>query len=271
MEIATKQGTRASSSEALAVWREYRRTGDMAHRDRLVFMFMPMARHIVFRKVRGVPAHCEVDDFLSCGLEALIESIERYDPERGATLEQYAWTRIHGAVLDELRSADWAPRSLRRDERLINSAREAFATRNERQPDRDELAAAVGMDARQLSDRLDQIALADVASLNRTVGSAEESALTEQIDLLESRDSDFDPVVQAELGEAKAHFRQAFAQLPEQEREVAVLLYVREWTLREIGERLGLSESRISQIHTRLRSRLYEQLAGERALFAELV
>jgi RNA polymerase sigma factor for flagellar operon FliA len=270
MDIATKQGSRAASSEALAVWREYRRTGDLAHRDRLVFMFMPMARHIVFRKVRSVPAHCDVDDFLSCGLEALIESIERYDPDRGATIEQYAWTRIHGAVLDELRSADWAPRSLRRDERLINSARDAFAARNERQPDRAELAEELGMDARQLTDRMDQIALADVGSLNRSVG-IDESALIEQIDLLESSDSDFDPVARAEQGEAKAHFREAFAQLPEQEREVAVLLYVHEWTLRQIGDRLGLSESRISQIHTRLRSRLYEQLAGEHALFAELV
>jgi RNA polymerase sigma factor for flagellar operon FliA len=270
MEIASKTVTRASSSEALAVWREYRRTGDLALRDQLVFMFMPMARHIVFRKVRGVPSHCDVDDFLSCGLEALIESIERYDPDRGATLEQYAWTRIHGAVLDELRSADWAPRSLRRDERLINSAREAFTARNERRPDRDELAAELGMDTRQLIERLDQIALADVGSLNRSVGT-DESALIEQIDLIESNERDCDPVAQAELRDAKERFRQAFAQLPEQEREVAVLLYVREWTLRQIGERLGLSESRISQIHTRLRGRLYEQLAGEQALFAELV
>jgi RNA polymerase sigma factor for flagellar operon FliA len=99
----------------------------------------------------------------------------------------------------------------------------------------------------------------------------DESALTEQIDLLESSDCEFDPVATAERNDAKARFREAFAQLPEQEREVAVLLYVREWTLREIGERLGLSESRISQIHTRLRSRLYEQLAGEQAMFAELV
>ena len=96
---------------------EYSRTGDRELRDRLIFMFMPMVRYIVYRKVREVPAQCDVEDFLSCGLEALIRSIERYDPDKGATLEQYAWTRIHGAVLDELRRHDWAPRSLRRDER----------------------------------------------------------------------------------------------------------------------------------------------------------
>ena len=76
--------------------------------------YAPLVKYIVFKKVRELPARCEVEDFISCGLEALIASIDRYDPEKGATLEQFAWTRIHGAVLDELRRQDWAPRSLRR-------------------------------------------------------------------------------------------------------------------------------------------------------------
>src|ERR1700729_1202026 len=171
MEIIGKRAARAPAAEVLATWHEYKLTGDRELRDRLVFTFMPMVRYIVYRKVREVPAQCEVDDFLSCGLEALIRSIDRYDPEKGATLEQYAWTRIHGAVLDELRRHDWAPRSLRRDERAINNAREAFVSANDRQPSREELAAAVGMDPIQLVGRLDDVALAEVGSLNRTVRS----------------------------------------------------------------------------------------------------
>ena len=269
MQIAAKQAARPSAAEVLAIWHEYRHSADNELRDRLIFMFTPMVRHIVYRKVRAVPAHCDVEDFLSCGLEALIHSIERYDPDKGASLEQYAWTRVQGAVLDELRRQDWAPRSLRRDERAIDNARESFFAAHERQPDRAELAAQVGMSAIELRDRLDQVALADVGSLNRAVRS-EENATTEQIDTLESSDRDCDPVASAELGDAKARFRKAFARLSTQEREVAVLLYVEERTLREIGERLGVSESRISQIHTRLRRRLYEQLSGELALFTEL-
>ena len=88
-------------------------------RNRLVMTFAPLVKYIVFKKVRELPARCEVEDFISCGLEALIASIDRYDPAKGATLEQFAWTRIHGAVLDELRRQDWAPRSLRRWERDI--------------------------------------------------------------------------------------------------------------------------------------------------------
>jgi RNA polymerase sigma factor FliA len=269
METAAKQPARPSPAEVLSTWQEYRRSGELQLRDRLIFMFMPMVRHIVYRKVRAVPAHCDVEDFLSCGLEALIRSIERYDPDRGATLEQFAWTRVQGAVLDELRRQDWAPRSLRRDERAINSARESFASSHERQPSRAELAAQVGMSPRELTNRLDQVELAEVVSLNRAVRS-DESAMTEQIDTLESADRDCDPIAQAELGEAKARFRKAFATLSKQEREVAVMLYVEERTLREIGARLGVSESRISQIHTQLRRRLYEQLSSELALFTEL-
>jgi RNA polymerase sigma factor FliA len=266
MDIIGKRAARAPAAEVLALWQEYRLTGDRERRDRLVFMFMPMVRYIVYRKVREVPAECDVDDFLSCGLEALIRSIERYDPEKGATLEQYAWTRVHGAVLDELRRHDWAPRSLRRDERTINAARESFVSIHERQPTGEELAAKVGMTPVELRDRLDQVALAEVGSLNRIVRS-DESATIERIDTLESVDEEYNPIAQAERQEAKARFRKAFARLSKQEREVAVLLYVEDWTLRDIGKRLGVSESRVSQIHTQLRRRLYEQLAGELPLF----
>ncbi|HSZ15415.1 MAG TPA: FliA/WhiG family RNA polymerase sigma factor [Solirubrobacteraceae bacterium] len=266
MEIIGKRAARAPAAEVLTLWREYNRSGERELRDRLIFMFMPMVRYIVYRKVREVPAQCEVEDFLSCGLEALIRSIERYDPEKGASLEQYAWTRVHGAVLDELRRHDWAPRSLRRDERTINTARESFLSQHERQPSREELAAQVGMSARQLTDRLDQVVLSEVGSLNRIVRS-DESATIERIDTLESDDKDCDPIAQAERREAKQRFRRAFARLSKQEREVAVLLYVEDWTLRDIGVRIGVSESRVSQIHTQLRKRLYEQLSGELPLF----
>src|SRR5919112_1781358 len=114
MTARSPSARRASPDEVLGLWREYRATGDVRLRDRLVMTFAPMVKYIVFRKVRELPPRCEVEDFLSCGLEALIASIDRYDPERGASLEQFAWTRVHGAVLDELRRQDWAPRSLRR-------------------------------------------------------------------------------------------------------------------------------------------------------------
>ena len=160
-----------------AVWREYRETGDLALRNRLVLTYVPLVKHIVLRKIRELPASCEVDDLISCGIETLIGGIDRYDPPKGASLEPYLWTRIHGAVLDELRRRDWAPRSLRRLERDLVRARE---------------------------------------------------------------------------------------------HEVAVLLYAQNLTLREIGEVLEVSESRVSQIHSQLKRRIRERLKQDTALFGQL-
>jgi RNA polymerase sigma factor FliA len=270
MQTAVRAPVRPPASKALIAWNEYRRSGERELRDRLVFMFMPMVRYIVYRKVREIPAHCDAEDFLSCGVEALINSIDRYDPDKGATLEQYAWTRVQGAILDELRRQDWAPRSLRRDGRKIEGAFAGFVAENERRPSHAELAARVGMTPRKLSERMDQVALSELDSLNRVVHS-EEAMPIERIDTLCSHDDDCDPVSSAARGAAKESFRRAFASLSAREREVATLLYAREWTLREIGERLGVSESRVSQIHTRLRKRLYELLAGEATLFTEMM
>src|SRR5512132_2450073 len=146
---------RATSEQTLALWREYMRTNDLALRDRLVLTFAPLVKYIVYKKVREMPARCEVEDFISCGLEALIQSIERYDPEKGATLEQYAWTRIHGAVLDELRRQDWAPRSVRRWERDIEKVVESFTVLHGRRPTTDELADALGVPGDELRRRRD--------------------------------------------------------------------------------------------------------------------
>ncbi|HEY1687877.1 MAG TPA: FliA/WhiG family RNA polymerase sigma factor [Solirubrobacteraceae bacterium] len=270
MQSMEKAAARISAPEALALWQEYRRTSDVRLRNKLIFTFTPMVRYIVYRKVREVPGQCDVEDFLSCGIEALIRSIDRYDPEKGATLEQFAWTRVQGAVLDELRRHDWAPRSLRRAERTINNARRSFAAEHERQPTRLELAAQLEMSPAELSLRLDEIALAEVGSLNQTVRSEEDTTI-ERIDTLHSEDIECDPLVSAERHEAKSRFREAFKQLSARERQVAVLLYVEGWTLRDIGARLGVSESRVCQIHTELRKRLRDQLVDEEALFTASV
>src|SRR5690242_11617454 len=152
--VKTKAG-RLSAQETLSLWQAYKDSGDPKLRDRLVLTFAPMVKYIVYRKVREIPARCEVEDFISCGLEALIRSIDRYDPAKGATLEQFAWTRIHGAVLDELRRNDWAPRSLRRWDRDISKAHEAFIALHGRRPSREELADALAISVAELRKRED--------------------------------------------------------------------------------------------------------------------
>jgi RNA polymerase sigma factor for flagellar operon FliA len=264
---STTSRRRVSADEALALWTEYKRTGDVQVRNRLVMTFAPLVKYIVFKKVRELPARCDVEDFISCGLEALIASIDRYDPSKGATLEQFAWTRIHGAVLDELRRQDWAPRSLRRWERDIARAREQFGAIHGRRPTRAELAESLAISVDELRRREDDIAVSDVTSLNTLVISDDETTV-ERIDTLACGDERVDPEHATTAEEAKSKFRRAFEELPQREREVAVLLYVKNLTLREIGDILGVSESRVCQIHSQLKRTLKQQLSDEAPLFA---
>src|SRR6476661_10171507 len=267
MKLDPKSRKRPSHEETLALWKQYRETNDPQLRNRIVLTFAPLVKYIVYNKIRELPARCEVDDFISCGLEALINSIDRYDPEKGATLEQYAWTRIHGAVLDELRRQDWAPRSVRRWERDIEKVVESFTVLHGRRPTSDELADALGVPVDELRRRRDEIARSDVTSLNTPV-LADDQTTIERVDTIAGDDPREDPLHAAAQSEAKDLFRAAFARLPRREREVAVLLYVKHMTLAEIGEILGVSESRVCQIHTAMKKTLRQALQADEQLFA---
>ena len=151
--------------------------------------FAPLVKYIVFKKVRELPARCEVEDFISCGLEALIASIDRYDPAKGATLEQFAWTRIHGAVLDELRRQDWAPRSLRRWERDIATRARAVHRRcTAAGPRARSSPTRSAISVEELRRREDDISVSDVTSLNTLVISDDETTV-ERIDTLAASDA----------------------------------------------------------------------------------
>jgi RNA polymerase sigma factor FliA len=267
--VTRVRSERASSESVQQLWARYHETGDQKLRDRLVLSLAPMVKYIVYRKVREIPARCDVEDFISCGLEALMRSIDRYDPERGATLEQFAWTRIHGAVLDELRRNDWAPRSLRRWERDIARAREQFIGLHGRAPSRAELSDALDLTEPELDRWLGDIQRSEVGSLNVLVLGDEDTTI-ERIDTISSNDREYDPEERAVRDDAKERFRAAFEQLPERERQVAVRLYLHNLTLREIGESLGVTESRVCQIHSQLRRRLREMLAADEQLFSEV-
>jgi len=257
------------SDDAMALWREHQRTGDARLRDRLVLTYAPLVKFIVYRKIGELPASCEVDDLLSAGLEALIKSLDRYDPEKGATLEQFVWTRIHGAVIDELRRGDWAPRSLRRWERDMRRVQSEFRLTQGRSPSDAELADALSMTLAQLHSRQKDLISSDVTSLN-TLVLAHDGGSVERIDVIASEDADSDPVREASKVEAKERFRHAFAGLGRRQREIAVLLYVKNLTLREIGEVLGVSESRVCQIHGELKKSLRRTLEDDAELLRDV-
>jgi RNA polymerase sigma factor for flagellar operon FliA len=243
----------------------YKASGDIEHRNQLVLAYLPMIQYIVAKKVRELPARCEVEDFISCGIVGLIGAIERYDESKGATLEQYAWTRVQGAVIDELRRLDWAPRSLRRWEREIHRSREQFVTQHGRRPTPAELAERLGVPVEDILRKEDEIALADVTSLNSVVTSAEDTPI-ERVDVIADPTGWCDPERAAVERQGKDRFRAAFAVLSDREREIAVMLYLKNMTLREIGDELGVSESRVCQLHAQIKSRLRVRLVEDRDL-----
>ncbi len=257
------------SQDAMELWHEYHSSGHKRLRDRLVLTYAPLVKFIVYRKIGELPTSCEVDDLISAGLEALIKSLDRYDPEKGATLEQFAWTRIHGAVIDELRRADWAPRSLRRWERDMRRVQVEFRAIHGRTPSDGELADALNMTADQLIGRKHDLLASDVTSLN-TLVVGHDGGSVERIDALQSDDDSTDPLHEAAKTQAKEHFRRAFAALGRREREIAVLLYVKNLTLREIGQVLGVSESRVCQIHGDLKKTLKRSLADDAELLRDV-
>ncbi|HKP22025.1 MAG TPA: FliA/WhiG family RNA polymerase sigma factor [Thermoleophilaceae bacterium] len=255
---------------AEALWQEYKATGDVRLRNRLVLTYVPLVKHIVYKKIRELPPSCEVDDLISCGIETLIGAIDRWDPEKGAGLEPFLWTRIHGAVLDELRRRDWAPRSLRRIERDMQRAQETFTGAHGRPPTRAELASMMNMTPSELSEKEYEIRRSDLTSLSSLAMAADGESDIQLIETIESDDLHADPEHQVVREEAHAKFRRAFERLSPREREVAVLLYVQNLTLREIGEVLEVSESRVSQIHSQLKKRIRERLKQDTALFGEV-
>ncbi len=251
---------------SLATWREYRRTGDRALRDRLILTYAPLAKQVAYRKLREAPNSVEVEDLISAGLEALHHAIERWDPRKGATLEQYAWTRIHGAVLDELRRLDWAPRSVRRWQRDIDRVSDEFTLLHCRPPQPTEVAAALGRGPGELARRRGELARCAVASLNvLTVG--EDGAPHERIETIVDEDSLADPLEALAAADARDCLVAAVAELPARERELARLLYARRMTLAQAGRVLGVSESRVCQLHGRMKRHLRAALRADEALF----
>jgi RNA polymerase sigma factor for flagellar operon FliA len=258
VEAAAAQRIAASTAEAL--WRAWIQNGDVGARDRLVLSYAPMVKYLACRKARELPAHCELDDLVSCGLLALIAAVDRFDPAKGATFEQYAWTRVSGAIMDELRRQDWAPRSLRRSGRAIERARDEWQAKNGRLPSDDELANELEVGVGDLRGQLEGLARADLLSLNTPARGAEDSTLVEVGDTIEAPAGQHDPEKAALANERAQVLRDAIASLTEREQTILVLLYEKHLQGAEIGRLLGVSESRISQILSSIRRTLKEHM-----------
>ncbi len=244
------------------IWRTFRRTNDPALRDRLILMYAPIVKYVAGRLGSGLPAHVDEGDLVSYGLLGLISAIERYDPDRDVKFETYAIARIKGAILDELRALDWVPRSVRSRARQIERAMSELEAKLGRAPSDDELATKVGISVGELEESLTDISRSSIAALDElwTISGSggDQVALIDTIEDTQGPEPQ-SAFAQTELREIVAD---AITSLPEREKLVITLYYYEDLTLREIGEVLGVTESRVSQLHTKAILRLKARLSG---------
>jgi RNA polymerase sigma factor for flagellar operon FliA len=254
----------AGATDTRGLWREYRRTGAKELRDRLIVMYSPLVKYVAGRLGSGLPAHVDEGDLVSYGLLGLIGAIERYDPDRDIKFETYAIARIRGSIIDELRALDWVPRSVRSRAREIERAIAALEARLGRAPTDEEIASRVGVTVEELEESLTDIARSSIAALDELWSVSGEGDQVSLLDTLEDPDS-VRPADALDETELREILGDAISRLPEREKLVITLYYYEELTLREIGEVLGVTESRISQLHTKAILRLKARLAGAAA------
>jgi RNA polymerase sigma factor for flagellar operon FliA len=242
------------------LWRRYKSDGDEGARERLVVAYSPMVKFVAGRLGAGLPSHVEDADLISYGLVGLIGAIERFEPERGIKFETFAMTRIRGAIIDELRSLDWVPRSVRSRAREIETAQAKLEHQLQRAPTEAELAAKLNMTEAELQSALLEIANSSVYALDELWTVSDSSG--DQVSLLDTiaDDSAADPQEALASTEVKDLLTEAISSLPEREQLVVALYYYENLTLREIGEVLGVTESRVSQLHTKAVMRLKSSL-----------
>ncbi|MCL4309463.1 MAG: RNA polymerase sigma factor WhiG [Actinomycetota bacterium] len=250
--------------EIIELWRRYKQGADPVARDRLILTYAPLVKYVAGRMGTNFPSHVEESDLISYGLLGLIGAIERFDLSRNIKFETYAITRIKGSILDELRSLDWVPRSVRSMARQIERSSAKLENKLHRAPSDEEMASDLGLTMDEFRDALTRISSSTIVALEElwTISSTGTESVA-LIDTIEDRQSK-DPAAVVDVNDVKERLAGAISNLPEREKIVIALYYYEGLTLREIGDVLGVTESRVSQLHTkailRLKGRLKDQV-----------
>jgi RNA polymerase sigma factor FliA len=231
------------------------RTMPPVDRTEAVRRYAPLVKHVVDRIAVGLPKVVDMDDLMNAAIIGLLDALDKYDESKGTKFETYAVWRIRGAVLDELRTLDWASRSLRRKARAIEKMQKELVQKLGRPATDMEVAEAMGMDPHDLYRVMEDVKGTVFYSLDQTGAEDERGSVTGLMESIEDTNAP-DPLADLETSEMKEQLLHAINRLPEQERLVMAFYYYEEITLKEIGETLRISESRASQVHSRALQRL---------------
>jgi RNA polymerase sigma factor for flagellar operon FliA len=250
---STRTDPKSTRSEiALQVqrqWEAYRISGDQDIRQALLNRYLPLVRNVAGRMAHGFPKSVELNDLISTGCIGLIEALKNFDPDRGVKFETFAVPRIRGAILDELRALDWVPRSTRAKARELDRSTVHLENKHGRVPTRPELAHQMKITTEELAAVLEDVTGTTLLSLDELVYREEDNRQVPRVETLEAPQNT-SILGDIERQQLRAYLINAISSLTEQEKLVIALYYYEELTLREIGDIMKISESRVSQIHT---------------------
>ena len=238
------------------VWKEFRKKGSEDLRNQLIEKYLPLVRYIAERLAATLPSFVEVDDLQSMGIFGLMEAIERFDPDRGVQFKTYCMNRVRGAILDELRSMDWVPRLVRIKANKIDKAVRRLEAQLGRAPTYFELASELGMDFDEYYRMVEGASATLIISLSEEWNDGEDNTGNRKIDLIKDEDGD-DPYLEMHKRDLKDVITKT---LSEKEKLIIVLYYYEGLSMKEIAGILGLTESRVCQIHSKVIGRLRSML-----------
>lgn len=252
---------RLSDNELEALWAKFfANKSDKKTRDELIIQYIYLTRYVVGRVKVSLPPTFSIEDISSYGVEGLIDAVEKYSPNKGARFETYALMRIRGNIIDKIRSQDFLPRSARKKIKDVKEAQEGLRQKLGRQPTSSEIGEVLGLE----KEKVDQILAEDttITSLYDKKGSSEDSV--EVIDTIQDTKS-LTPHENMEEKDVKKELEHALKRLPERERMIMVLYYHENMTLKEIGEAIEVSESRVCQLHAQAIMKLKNILSENRS------
>lgn len=245
--------------DELELWREYRTSKNPEIRSYIVEKYSPLVKHVAGRIAIGMPQNVEFEDLVSYGVFGLLDAIEKFDPSREIKFKTYAMTRIRGSIFDELRSVDWIPRSIRQKAKQLEQIIGMLENKEGKKVDDEEIAKELGISMEEYNTLLSKISGTTLVSLNDIWFLGDENDEVSFMETLESP-MNLNPDNIIEKEEIKNVIVEAIKTLPDKEKKVIVLYYYEDLTLKEIGEVLEVTESRISQLHTKAVSRLRSKL-----------
>jgi RNA polymerase sigma factor for flagellar operon FliA len=253
------EGPSAEAKELELLWQQFKEQSSPSAREQLILHYSPLVKYVAGRLGAGLPQTVEQADLVSNGMFGLMDALEKFDPARQVKFETYAIPRIRGAIIDELRAMDWVPRSIRFKAREVEKAHSELEGKQGRAPTDGEVAEHLGISRQELHEVITQISLVSVMALEEVVGGDERGEPRSLLDTLADA-ANADPTAAMEGQEMRSLLSAAINSLSEREKIVITLYYFEGLTLSEIGNILGVTESRVCQIHTKAVSGLRNNL-----------